>query len=79
MKKIDNSEYIWAEKYRPQTVEDVILPQKYITQFLTYVKERRTPNMLFSSTGAGLGKCLHEDELLEIWVDDDELYNILNS
>ena len=56
MKIIDNSEYIWAEKYRPQTVEDVILPEKLIEQFLTYVKERRTPNMLFSSTGAGMGK-----------------------
>jgi len=56
MKIVDKDEYIWAEKYRPQTVEDVILPDKMLADFKTYVKERRTPNMLFSSTGAGLGK-----------------------
>lgn len=76
MKIIDKDEYIWAEKYRPQTVEDVILPPKMLADFMTYVKERRTPNMLFSSTGAGLGKCLHKDEKLELYV-SDEMYELL--
>lgn len=56
MKKINTDEYVWVEKYRPQTVEDVILPSELIKQFMTYVRERRTPNILFSSTNPGLGK-----------------------
>ena len=76
MTKIKADEYIWAEKYRPQTVQDMILPKSLITKFQSYVKERRTPNMLFSSTNPGLGKCLHKNEELELWVDED-MYNLL--
>lgn len=56
MIKINENEYIWAEKYRPQTVEDMILPKDLLEKFKSYVTDRRTPNMLFSSTNPGLGK-----------------------
>lgn len=56
MTKFDEKEFIWAEKYRPQTVQDVILPTALVEQFQSYVTARRTPNILFSSTNPGLGK-----------------------
>jgi len=56
MKKVDNKQFIWAEKYRPQTVEDVILPGDVKEKFLGYIKEGRFPHILLSSVNPGLGK-----------------------
>ncbi len=56
MKKVDNSHYIWAEKYRPQYIEDVILPKDIKHKFSNYVKDERFPHILLSSTNPGLGK-----------------------
>ena len=56
MKIIDDSQFIWAEKYRPQCVEDVILPTEIKNKFLKYIGDERFPHMLLSSTNAGLGK-----------------------
>ena len=56
MKIIDNEQFIWAEKYRPQTVEDVILDIKTRDKFKGFTKEGRFPHILLSSTNPGLGK-----------------------
>jgi len=56
MKIINEKEYIWAEKYRPQCIEDVILPDEIKKPFMDYVKDGRVPNMLFNSATPGLGK-----------------------
>lgn len=54
MELIGNSS-IWCEKYRPQTVNDLILPKTYKTLFQTFVADKDIPNLLFTST-AGRGK-----------------------
>lgn len=46
---------LWVEKYRPQTVEDCILPDNIKTTFQEFVKRKEIPNLLLSGT-AGVGK-----------------------
>jgi len=56
MDKIDNTQYMLVEKYRPQTINDIILPEEFITQIREWVKKEHVPNMLLSSAQPGLGK-----------------------
>lgn len=48
-------EFLWVEKYRPQTVADTILPKPLKTTFQTIVNTGEIPNLLFTGT-AGVGK-----------------------
>ena len=50
-----SNEYLWVEKYRPQTINDTILPKKLKQTFQKIVEGGELPNMLFTGT-AGLGK-----------------------
>jgi len=46
---------IWLEKYRPQTLEDVVGQENITERLESYVERRDLPNMLFSGP-AGVGK-----------------------
>lgn len=46
---------LWVEKYRPQKVEDCILPDAIKSTFMDYVTRKEIPNLLLSGT-AGVGK-----------------------
>lgn len=46
---------LWTEKYRPQTIEDCILPERLKTPFQEYVNQNKIPNLLLAG-GAGVGK-----------------------
>jgi DNA polymerase III delta prime subunit len=46
---------LWVEKYRPQKIEDCILPDAIKTTFQEYVNRKEIPNLLLSGT-AGVGK-----------------------
>jgi DNA polymerase III delta prime subunit len=46
---------LWTEKYRPQTIEDCILPERLKKPFQEYVNQKSIPNLLLSG-GAGVGK-----------------------
>jgi len=50
-----NDEFLWVEKYRPQKIEDTILPTGLKTTFEKILEAGEMPNMLFSGT-AGTGK-----------------------
>jgi len=50
-----SDDFLWVEKYRPQTINDVILPADLKEFFKEVVKSGELPNMLFTGT-AGLGK-----------------------
>jgi DNA polymerase III delta prime subunit len=52
---IDRDEFLWVEKYRPQTIEDVILPERIKAPFRAYVKNKQIPNMLLVGS-PGVGK-----------------------
>jgi DNA polymerase III delta prime subunit len=46
---------LWVEKYRPQTIEDCILPDALKKSFQEFVNRKEIPNLLLCGT-AGVGK-----------------------
>jgi DNA polymerase III delta prime subunit len=48
-------EFLFVEKYRPQTIEDTILPQQFKEQFKEFVTKGEIPNLLLSGS-QGCGK-----------------------
>jgi len=48
-------EWLWCEKYRPQTIDECILPVELKNTFNEFVKGGQLPNLLLTGT-AGLGK-----------------------
>jgi DNA polymerase III delta prime subunit len=48
-------QFLWTEKYRPQTVEDCILPERLKVPFQEYINQKQIPNLLLTG-GAGVGK-----------------------
>ena len=48
-------EYLWVEKYRPQTIDECILPKNLKETFKQFVQTGELPNFLFCGT-AGVGK-----------------------
>jgi DNA polymerase III delta prime subunit len=50
-----SKEFLFVEKYRPQTIKDTILPDDLKKVFQNIVDSGEVPNMIFSGT-AGLGK-----------------------
>lgn len=49
------NDLIWAEKYRPQSIECCILPERLMTLFKSIVKDKNIPNMILHGS-AGVGK-----------------------
>ena len=41
-------EFLFVEKYRPQTIEETILPQQFKDQFKQFVDKGEIPNLLLS-------------------------------
>lgn len=50
-----SNEFLWVEKYRPQTIAETILPDNLKQTFQEIINTGELPNMLFTGT-AGLGK-----------------------
>ena len=48
-------EVLWVEKYRPQVIEDTILPDKTKKAFHKFVADKSIPNLLLTG-GPGVGK-----------------------
>ena len=49
------SDFLWVEKYRPQKIDDCILPSRIKDTFKSIVEKGDIPNLLLSGT-AGVGK-----------------------
>ena len=49
------NDFLWVEKYRPQKVEDCILPTDVKNTFKSFIEQGEIPNLLLSGT-AGVGK-----------------------
>ena len=47
-------EFLFVEKYRPQTIEDCILPEGLKETFRKIVEKGELPNMMFTGS-AGVG------------------------
>lgn len=50
------SYYLWPEKYRPKTLEDIILPKHYKKAFKKIIKDNEIPNIILHSTSPGTSK-----------------------
>jgi DNA polymerase III delta prime subunit len=48
-------QFLWVEKYRPQKIDDCVLPERLKNTFKEYVAQGELPSFLFSGT-AGVGK-----------------------
>lgn len=46
---------LWTERYRPQTINDCVLPDRLKKPFQEYVNQKNIPNLLLSG-GPGIGK-----------------------
>jgi DNA polymerase III delta prime subunit len=48
-------QFLWVEKYRPQKIDDCVLPESLKNTFKEYIAQGELPSFLFSGT-AGVGK-----------------------
>jgi DNA polymerase III delta prime subunit len=48
-------EFLWVEKYRPQTIDDTILPDRIKVSFREFIKNGAIPNLILAGT-SGVGK-----------------------
>lgn len=53
---VNEREFVWEQKYRPETISEVIIPEALKEKVLNYVSEGRIPSMLFYSPSPGTGK-----------------------
>ena len=52
---MNNTEFLWVESFRPQTIEDCILPEQTKKTFKDFVEKGEIPNLLLSGP-PGIGK-----------------------
>jgi DNA polymerase III delta prime subunit len=57
-------DFLWVEKYRPKTVADTILPDRYKEMFSEFVKQKNIPNLILSGR-PGCGKTTIARAMLE--------------
>jgi DNA polymerase III delta prime subunit len=50
-----DDQFLWVEKYRPQTIDECVLPEGLKNTFKEYIAKGELPTFLFSGT-AGVGK-----------------------
>jgi DNA polymerase III delta prime subunit len=48
-------EFLWVEAYRPQKIDDCVLPERYKKSFKDFLEQKQIPNMLLTG-GPGIGK-----------------------
>lgn len=51
----NTEQFLWTEKYRPQRIEDCVIPQYLKETFQEYVAKEQIPHMILSG-GPGVGK-----------------------
>lgn len=56
-------DFVWVEKYRPQTIEDTILPKETKKIFKEFIAQNNVPNLLLTGT-QGTGKTTAAKALL---------------
>ena len=57
-------EFLWVEKYRPNTLSDCILPDELKSTYQEFVNQQNIPNLLLSGS-AGVGKTTVAKAMLE--------------
>jgi DNA polymerase III delta prime subunit len=57
-------EFLWVERYRPQTIADTILPESLKSTFQEFVNQKNIPNLILNGP-AGCGKTTVARAMLE--------------
>ena len=52
---MSRNEFVWVEKYRPQTIDECILPDNIKKTFKDFLEQGEVPNLLLSGP-PGCGK-----------------------
>ena len=60
----NDNEFNFVEKYRPQTIDEIVLPESIKSQFRGFVAEGNIPNLLLTGS-AGVGKTTAARAMLE--------------
>ena len=55
MINVKQNEFLWTEKYRPQTIDECVLPEHIKQTFKDYIAQGELPTFLLTGT-AGIGK-----------------------
>lgn len=53
---MSSEEYVWAERFRPTRLEDVVIPASVKQQFQKFLQDKQLPNLLLTSSTPGTGK-----------------------
>ena len=70
---IDANNLLWVDKYKPHSVDDFVwVNQNQRQQVEKWIESKVFPGMLLAGE-AGVGKCLHSDELITIRIDPSKL------
>jgi replication factor C small subunit len=56
MTKTNKKEFIWVEKYRPQTIKDLVVSEEFRTKLNTWKSQGEIPNLGLFSYTPGTGK-----------------------
>lgn len=64
--------FLWVEKYRPASINDIIMPARLREECEGYIKDGQIPHMLLSGS-AGIGKTTVAKALINM-IDADMLY-----
>ena len=56
-------ELLWAEKYRPRSLDEIVDQEDIVARLKKFVQERNTPHLLFAGP-PGTGKCVTGDTLI---------------
>lgn len=67
---INARDFIWAQKYRPNKIDQCILPQRIKTHFEGMVASEQVSHLLLVG-GPGMGKCLGYESELVLEVDSE--------
>jgi replication factor C small subunit len=73
----DLKNMLWEEKYRPQTVDDCILPKKTKAYFIKQRDTGSVNNMLLAGSH-GVGKCLGYHTKIDIIVSEELFEKIIS-
>lgn len=53
---INEKEYLYVEKYRPKTIDDIVIDEKTREDIRSWIKDGEIPNLLLSGRTPGTGK-----------------------
>lgn len=68
----DKNAFLWVEKFRPSTIDEIIMPSRLRDECMSYIKDGQIPHMILAGS-AGIGKTTVAKALAAA-IDADLLY-----